>query len=86
MAAKAIPGQGTAERESRGTMSFEYESERKEFVKTGTEIPVRYKFLSREVDLGETGVFEGTTSRISSAGFLSPPNKVRPMLDELRHS
>ena len=51
-------------------MSFEYESARREFVKTGVEIPIRYKFLSRVIDLGEEAVYEGTTCRISAAGFL----------------
>ena len=51
-------------------MSFEYESARREFVKINTEIPVRYKFLSRVLDLGDESIYEGTTSRISAHGFL----------------
>lgn len=51
-------------------MSFEYESARKEFVKVRTEIPVRYKFLSKVADLGDESIYEGATSRISASGFL----------------
>ncbi len=51
-------------------MSFEYGSARKEFVKVSTEIPVRYKFLSKAIDLNDDAIYEGTTSRISAGGFL----------------
>ncbi|MBN1419460.1 MAG: PilZ domain-containing protein [Planctomycetes bacterium] len=51
-------------------MSFEIESERKEFVRIRTSIPVRYKFLSRSVDLGAEEVYEGTTSDLSGSGLL----------------
>ena len=51
-------------------MSFAYDSVKREFVKVSTEIPVRYKFLSHQIDLAEEGIFEGTTSRISAKGFL----------------
>lgn len=51
-------------------MSFAYESTKREFVKIGTEIPVRYKFLSHDIDLGEESIHEGTTTRISARGFL----------------
>jgi c-di-GMP-binding flagellar brake protein YcgR len=43
-------------------MSFEYDSEKREFVRIHTDIPVRYKFLSR--------IFEGTTSNLSGSGLL----------------
>jgi hypothetical protein len=51
-------------------MSFEYESARREFVKVNTEISVRYKFLSKSVELGDESIYEGSTSRISGSGFL----------------
>lgn len=51
-------------------MSFEYESERKAFVKINTDIPVRYKFLSKVIDLADESIHEGTTSHISGHGLL----------------
>ena len=51
-------------------MSFEFESERKGFVKINTDIPVRYKFLSKAIDLADENIHEGTTSHISGNGLL----------------
>jgi c-di-GMP-binding flagellar brake protein YcgR len=51
-------------------MSFQYQSERKDFVRIHAAIPVRYKFLSREIDLGSENVFEGTTTDLSGSGLL----------------
>ncbi len=51
-------------------MSFEYETERRDFVRIHTDIPVRYKFLSRSIPLDSEGVFEGTTSNLSGSGLL----------------
>ncbi len=51
-------------------MSFEYESERKTFVKINTDIPVRYKFLSKVIDLADENIYEGTTAHISGHGLL----------------
>ena len=51
-------------------MSFEYGSARREFVKVSTEISVRYKFLSKVIDLGDDSIYEGTTSRIAASGCL----------------
>src|SRR5690606_31232839 len=34
------------------------------------EIPVRYKFLSRSVDIEEEGIYEGFTNAISGSGML----------------
>lgn len=51
-------------------MSFEYESERKSFVKINIDIPVRYKFLSKVIDLADENIYEGTTARISGHGLL----------------
>jgi c-di-GMP-binding flagellar brake protein YcgR len=51
-------------------MSFQYESEKREFVRIGTDVPVRYKFLSRTVPIDSEGVYEGTTSNISGSGLL----------------
>ncbi|MFQ5654503.1 MAG: PilZ domain-containing protein [Planctomycetota bacterium] len=50
--------------------AFEYTSERREFVRTNTDIPLRYKFLSRDIDLGTDQIYEGKTSNISGAGCL----------------
>jgi c-di-GMP-binding flagellar brake protein YcgR len=51
-------------------MSFEYDSEKREFVRIHTDIPVRYKFLSRSIPIESEGIFEGTTSNLSGSGLL----------------
>jgi hypothetical protein len=51
-------------------MSFEYESEKKEFVRINTDIPIRYKFLSKSLPLDSEGIFEGSTSNLSGSGLL----------------
>lgn len=50
-------------------MSVEYESEKKEFVRINTDIPIRYKFLSKSVPLDES-IFEGSTANLSGSGIL----------------
>ena len=37
---------------------------RKEFVRLHAEFPVRYKFLSKEVEIQEDAIFEGITARM----------------------
>jgi len=51
-------------------MSFEYETEKREFVRIHTDIPVRYKFLSRSIPLDSEGIYEGTTANVSGSGLL----------------
>ena len=51
-------------------MSFEYESEKKEFVRVNTDIPIRYKFLSKTVPVDTEGIFEGSTAHLSGSGLL----------------
>jgi len=51
-------------------MSIDYATEKREFVRIHTDIPVRYKFLSRSVPLEAEGIFEGTTSNLSGSGLL----------------
>lgn len=51
-------------------MSFEYETEKREFVRIHTDIPVRYKFLSRSIPLETEGIFEGSTANLSGSGLL----------------
>ena len=51
-------------------MSFHYETEKREFVRIQTEIPVRYKFLSRTLELDCETIFEGVTSDISANGMM----------------
>ena len=51
-------------------MSFDSESEKREFVRINTDIPIRYKFLSKSVPVEEEGIYEGTTSNLSSSGLL----------------
>ncbi len=49
---------------------FELNSARREFVRIHTDIPVRYKFLSKDIDLGDDQICEGTTNCISGGGLL----------------
>ena len=51
-------------------MSFEYETEKREFVRIKMDIPIRYKYLSRTIELGTDIVYEGITRNLSGAGLL----------------
>jgi c-di-GMP-binding flagellar brake protein YcgR len=51
-------------------MSFHYETARRDFVRIPTNVPVRYKFLSKTIEVGEEGIFEGYTCAISGTGLL----------------
>lgn len=51
-------------------MAFSYETERREFVRIRVDVPVRYKFLSRTVDVAKEQIYEGTTRDISGSGLL----------------
>ncbi|MBI4600824.1 MAG: PilZ domain-containing protein [Planctomycetes bacterium] len=51
-------------------MSTHYVIEKRDFVRVQTDIPVRYKFLSRSVPIESEGIFEGTTSNLSGSGLL----------------
>ena len=51
-------------------MSYLRASEKSEFIHLQTDIPVRYKFLSKTVPVDAEGVFEGTTRNLSSHGLL----------------
>jgi c-di-GMP-binding flagellar brake protein YcgR len=51
-------------------MRERYESERREFVRINVDIPVRYKFLSREVDLQDDSIYQGHTSNLGGGGLL----------------
>ncbi len=51
-------------------MAFSYETERREFVRIRVDVPVRYKFLSRTIDVPKDKIFEGTTRDISGSGLL----------------
>lgn len=51
-------------------MSFEYETEKREFVRIHTDIPVRYKFLSRAIPVEADTIYEGTTANLSGSGLL----------------
>lgn len=66
-------------------MSFEYETEKREFVRIKVDIPVRYKFLSRDFELDEDNVREGITRNISGSGLLllghmPQPEWITPLL------
>ncbi len=52
------------------TTVFEYHSQRREFVHTSTDIPIRYKLLSKEIKLDKDEIFEGTTSNLAGGGCL----------------
>ncbi len=50
-------------------MPERYESERREFVRIKVDIPVRYKFLSKAVEVTEE-IYEGTTGDLGGGGIL----------------
>lgn len=50
-------------------MSLEYVTEKRDFVRIHTDIPIRYKFLSKTIDIGEE-VHEGVTTNLSASGLL----------------
>jgi len=50
-------------------MSFECRASKSGFVRIRTEIPVRYKFLSKVIDLDDETVYEGATTQISGHGL-----------------
>ena len=45
-------------------------SARVEFTRLHTEVPIRYKFLSKTIDLGTEQIFEGTTAKLGGVGCL----------------
>lgn len=49
---------------------FEFNSNKREFVTINTDVPVRYKFLSKVLELDVDQIFEGTTNCLSSSGCL----------------
>ncbi len=51
-------------------MSFDYLTEKREFVKIHTDVPIRYKFLSKAVPIEDNQVYEGSTSSLSGSGLL----------------
>jgi c-di-GMP-binding flagellar brake protein YcgR len=50
-------------------MAIRYESERREFVRIKVDIPVRYKFLSKVVQIDDE-ILEGTTGDLAGGGLL----------------
>jgi len=50
-------------------MSLEYVTEKRDFVRIHTDIPIRYKFLSKTIDIGEE-VHEGVTTNLNASGLL----------------
>ncbi len=50
-------------------MSFECRASKSGYIKIRTEIPVRYKFLSKVIDLADETVYEGITTQISGHGL-----------------
>ena len=51
-------------------MSYLRASEKSEFIHLQTDIPVRYKFLSKTVPVDSEGIFEGTSRSLSSHGLM----------------
>lgn len=51
-------------------MSTNYATEKRDFVRIHTDIPVRYKFLSKSIPVESEGIYEGTTSNVSGTGIL----------------
>ncbi len=51
-------------------MTHTQETEKREFVRVNASIPVRYKFLSHTVAVDVEGIYEGSTSNVSSHGLL----------------
>jgi c-di-GMP-binding flagellar brake protein YcgR len=51
-------------------MSFHYETVRREFIRIQTDIPVRYKFLSKVVAVDDESIFQGSTTSVSGHGLL----------------
>ena len=53
-------------------MSSEFDSEKREFVRVRVALPVRYKFLSHDLDNAPMAdqIYEGSTSNLSSGGML----------------
>ena len=51
-------------------MSYEYLTEKREFVRIQTDIPIRYKFLSKTVEIDDDQVYEGITTNLSGSGLL----------------
>src|SRR6266850_1967209 len=51
-------------------MSIEFKSSKREFVHINTDIPIRYKFLSKSVPVDSEGIFEGITTNLSGHGLL----------------
>ncbi len=51
-------------------MGVRYESERREFVRIKVDIPVRYKFLSKDISEVPEEIHEGTTGDLGGGGLL----------------
>ena len=51
-------------------MSYEYLTEKREFVRIHTDIPIRFKFLSKSVEIDGKAIHEGITTNLSGSGLL----------------
>ncbi len=54
-----------------------YDAERREFIRVRAELPVKYKFLSRDPGFASDEIYTGTTNNLSGGGLLlvgSVPN------------
>jgi hypothetical protein len=66
-------------------MSVQHDTEKRDFVKVSVGIPVRYKFLSKTIQVADTDAHEGITSNLSGMGLvmltkLPPKDLLAPLL------
>ena len=66
-------------------MSVQHDTEKRDFVKVTVGIPVRYKFLSKTVQVTDADAHEGITSNLSGMGLvmltkLPPSDLLAPLL------
>jgi hypothetical protein len=66
-------------------MTVQHDTEKRDFVKVSVGIPVRYKFLSKTIQVADMDTREGITSNLSGMGLvmltkLPPPDLLAPLL------
>jgi c-di-GMP-binding flagellar brake protein YcgR len=66
-------------------MPAQHETEKRDFVKVTVGIPVRYKFLSKSIQVNDADTHEGMTSNLSGMGLvmvtkLPPVDLLAPLL------
>jgi c-di-GMP-binding flagellar brake protein YcgR len=51
-------------------MSFHYETARRDFIQIQTDIPIRFKYLSKTITVDSDAIVQGTTTSVSGHGLL----------------